>query len=410
MVQRSAELARLVEAHRAERVVVCGMGGSSLAPLVLGGAYGAPLEVLDTTHPAALRRLEVEGVLFVISSKSGSTVETRCHFDHLWDRTGKRPEAFLVVTDPGSPLEQLASERRVESVAGEPTIGGRYAALSVFGLLPAALAGVDLEPLLARAEEMHDACRVAEGNPGLELGLSLAAGWEEGRDKVVFENPNGFGLWLEQLIAESTGKEGKGLVPAVGESPGDGRQAVDIDLSTPDDLGAEFFRFELATAVAGAMLGINPFDQPNVEEAKENTRAILHSGHVPGTVPRTGPKEALDELLAGVRPEDYVAIQAFVDPARERELEPLLDRARETGCPVMVGLGPRYLHSTGQLHKGGPPTGHFVQVMDEPGKDVSIPKRKFGFRRLIEAQAAGDYEALVSRGRPIVRVRLEEIT
>ncbi len=287
MLQRSAELARLVEAHRSERVVVCGMGGSSLAPLVLGRAYGAPLEVLDTTHPAALRRLEVDGALFVISSKSGSTVETRCHFDHLWDRTGKRSGAFLVITDPGSPLEQLAKERGIEAVAGEPTIGGRYSALSVFGLVPAALAGVDVAGLLARAEEMHDACRLADGNPGLELGLELGAGWDEGRDKVVFENPGGFGLWLEQLIAESTGKEGRGLVPAAGESSdGPDRQHVEIEISAPDDLGAEFFRFELATAVAGAILGVNPFDQPDVEEAKAKTQAILHSGHVPGTVPR----------------------------------------------------------------------------------------------------------------------------
>jgi hypothetical protein len=184
---------------------------------------------------------------------------------------------------------------------------------------------------------------------------------------------------------------------------------MDVDLSEPDAAGAEFFRLELAIAVAGAILGVNPFDQPNVEEAKAKTQAILDSGHVPGTDPRTGPKEALDELLAEVRAGDYVAVQAFIDPARERELEPLLDRARETGCIVTVGLGPRYLHSTGQLHKGGPPTGHFVQVVDEPGKDVSIPRRKFGFRRLIEAQAAGDYEALRARGRPVVRVKLEEL-
>ncbi len=299
MLQRSKELARVVEAHRAERVVVCGMGGSSLAPLVLGRAYGAPLEVLDTTHPAALRRLEVDGALFVVSSKSGSTVETRCHFDHLWDRTGKRADAFLVITDPGSPLEQLAKQRGIEAVAGEPTIGGRYSALSVFGLVPLALAGVDLGGLLARAEEMHDACRLADENPGLELGLALGAAWEEGRDKVVFDGAGGLGLWLEQLIAESTGKEGRGLVPAAGESPdGADRQHVELDISSPDDLGGEFFRLELATAVAGAILGVNPFDQPNVEDAKEKTRAILDSGHVPGTVPGTGPEETVESLLA----------------------------------------------------------------------------------------------------------------
>ena len=401
MRERTDELARLVETHRRERVVVCGMGGSSLAPLVLGRAFEAPLDILDTTHPAALRRLEVDGALFVISSKSGTTVETRCHFDHLWERTGKRADAFLVITDPGSALEQLARERGVATVAGEPTIGGRYSALSVFGIVPAALAGVDVARLLERAEEMHDACRVADGNPGLELGLELGTGWEEGRDKVVFDNPHGFGLWLEQLLAESTGKNGKGLVPAAGDSAdGADRQRVELELSAPDDLGAEFFRFELATAVAGAILGVNPFDQPNVEEAKVETRAILDSGHVP------------DIPVADFEPDGtagYIAIQAFIDPEREPELAPLVERARETGRIVTVGLGPRYLHSTGQLHKGGPPTGQFMQVVDDPGKDVAIPKRKYGFRRLIEAQAAGDYEALQARGRPVTRVRLEEL-
>jgi hypothetical protein len=410
MRQRTEELDRLVASHRRERVVVCGMGGSSLAPLVIGQVAGAPLDVLDTTHPATLRRLELDGALIVVSSKSGTTLETRCQFDHLWERSRRRAESFLVITDPGSPLEALARERGVTAVAGEPTIGGRYSALSVFGLVPAAMAGVDVGQLLARAEEMHDACRVADGNPGLELGLALGSGWEEGRDKVVFDNPGGFGLWLEQLVAESTGKEGKGLVPAAdGSADAADRQSVGLEVLGPADLGAEFFRFELATAVAGAILGVNPFDQPNVEEAKARTQSILDSGHVPGTVPGTGPQEAVGALLAGVRPGDYVAIQAFVDPEREHELEPLAEQARATGCVVTVGLGPRYLHSTGQLHKGGPPTGHFIQVVDDTGRDVAIPKRKFGFRRLIEAQAAGDYEALKARGRPVVRVKLEEL-
>jgi glucose-6-phosphate isomerase len=421
MVERSEELGRLVESRTHERVVVCGMGGSSLASLAIRQTFGVPLEVLDTTHPAALRRLEVDGALFVVSSKSGLTIEARCHFDYLWERTGKRPEAFVVITDPGSPLEELAAERGVQTVVGEPTIGGRYSALSVFGLVPAALAGVDVPKLLERAEAMHDACRVEEGNPALALGVALGAGWEQGRDKVVFESSAGFGLWLEQLLAESTGKDGKGLVPAVGESvEGTDRQHVSAELADPYEIGAEFFRFELATAVAGAVVGVNPFDQPNVEEAKDRTRAMLSSGHVPkarGTVTGTGteassvtgPKETVDDLLSQAGPGDYIAIQAFIDPAREDELEPLLERARATGCVVTVGLGPRYLHSTGQLHKGGPPTGLFVQVVDEPGKDVAIPKRKFGFRRLMQAQAAGDYAALMDRGRRIVRVKLEDL-
>jgi 6-phosphogluconate dehydrogenase len=316
------------------------MGGSSLAPLVLGKTFGVPLEALDTTHPAAIRRLEVDEALFVVSSKSGTTVETRCHFDYLWERTGKRSEAFVVITDPGSPLEELAHERGVQTVAGEPTIGGRYSALSVFGLVPAALAGVDVGKLLERAEAMHDVCRVADGNPALELGLALGAGWDQGRDKIVFGNPAGFGLWLEQLLAESTGKDGQGLVPAVGElSEGDDRQHVDVGVADPYEIGADFFRFELATAVAGAVMGLNPFDQPNVEQAKERARAILSSGHGQGTVtgtvtetvPRTGPIETVDDLFEAALPGDYFAIQAFVDPAREHELEPLAERAREQG-------------------------------------------------------------------------------
>jgi len=427
MLERADELARLAESRAAERIVVVGMGGSSLAPLVLGRTLGLPLEVLDTTHPAAIRRLDTGDALFVVASKSGTTVETRCHFDYLWQLTSRSPDRFLVVTDPGSPLEQLAAERRVESLAGEPTIGGRYSALSVFGLVPAALAGGDVGRLLERAEAMHDACRVEEANPGLELGLAIGAAWEEGRDKAVFDDPGGFGLWLEQLLAESTGKEGKGLVPVRGDWPdAPDRQRVEIAIGEPHDVAAEFFRFELATAVAGAVIGINPFDQPDVEDAKERARAVL-SGHAPdrpgtvtGTVTGTvaegssvtkdGPKGTLEALLAHAREGDYVAIQAFIDPAREEELTPLVERARATGCVVTVGLGPRFLHSTGQLHKGGPPSGLFIQVTDDPGEDVAIPKRKFGFKRLIEAQAAGDYEALVSRARRVVRTRLEEIT
>jgi transaldolase / glucose-6-phosphate isomerase len=404
MRERVAELDSLRGSYEFARVVVVGMGGSSLAPLVLGRLFDAPLEVLDTTHPAAIRRLEADGALFVVSSKSGTTLETRCHFDHLWELVGRRPERFVIVTDPGSALEELARDRGVRVVAGEPTIGGRYSALTAFGLVPAALAGIDVVTLLERAETAIAACRRADDNPGLELGLELGAGWHEGRDKVVVPNPGSLGLWLEQLIAESTGKGGKGLVPAPGESPeGADRQWVDVELYDPYDVGGEFFRWEFAVAVAGSLLEINPFDQPNVQEAKDRTQAILDRG---GAIDLE-PEGALDELLAQARPGNYVAVQAFVDPARQVELEPIVARARATGCVVTHGLGPRYLHSTGQLHKGGPPTGLFLQVVDDQGPDVSIPGRKFGFGRLIRAQAAGDYEALRERGRPVARIRLE---
>jgi len=402
---------------RIDTIVLLGMGGSSLAPEVIKGTFQQEtFHVLDTTHPQAIRRLQesldLERTLFVASSKSGTTLETRSHLDYFWERAGRRGRQFAVVTDPGSQLEGLARERGFRAVfAGEPSIGGRYSALSAFGLVPAVLQGVDLERLLTRVEEMIEACRVAEDNPGLELGLAFGRGWESGRDKICINpNPGGFGLWAEQLIAESTGKEGKGLVPAPGEAPDGGpdRQPGEVRVDDPYDLGAEFFRWELATAVAGAILGINPFDQPNVQEAKDKTNEVL-SGRGPGTVPGAGPERTVDDVLAQAREGNYVAIQAFIDPVREPELSPLIARAHETGCVVTHGLGPRYLHSTGQLHKGGPPIGLFVQVSDETGAEIPIPGKKFGFGRLIRAQAQGDYSTLTARGRPVARVRLEDL-
>jgi transaldolase / glucose-6-phosphate isomerase len=391
--------------------VLLGMGGSSLAPEVLARTYGARyFTVLDTTHPSAIRRVEsqldVERTLFIVSSKSGSTLETRSHFEYFWERAGGASERFLVITDPGSPLEELAKTRSIRVLAGEPSIGGRYSALSPFGTVPALVMGVDLERLGRAAEEMAEACRAPE-SPGLELGRALGAGWRDGRDKVaITPNPGGFGLWAEQLLAESTGKQGKGLVPAPEEpSRGPDVQAHDVRIGSPHELGAEFFRWEFATAVAGSILGINPFDQPNVQEAKDRTSAILERrGNE-----ELGPEGSLDELLAGAEERDYVAILAFIDPAEEDRLEPLVARARETGCVVTKGLGPRYLHSTGQLHKGGPNNGLFVQVIDDPGDEVPIPGRPFGFSQLIRAQAAGDYAALKERGRRAVRLRLEEV-
>jgi hypothetical protein len=392
-------------------VVLLGMGGSSLAPEVFRRTFGdEDFHVLDTTHPEAIRRLErkipVTKTLFVAASKSGTTLETRSHLDYFWERAGERAEHFCVVTDPGSELDALAQERGFRAIfSGEPTIGGRYSALSPFGIVPAALMGVDIARLRDRAEAMAARCRLADG-PGVELGLALAAGWRDGQDKVVVPYLNGFGLWLEQLLAESTGKDEKGLVPVPGDAvEGPDRHFVHVALEDPYDLGLEFFRWEFATAVAGALLGINPFDQPNVREAKDRTAEILVSAEEP-TLTRQG---ALGQLLESAQPGDYVCIQAFVDPAAEAALGPLVERASETGCVVTAGLGPRYLHSTGQLHKGGPNTGLFVQVVDDTGDELPIPGRDFGFGALIRAQAAGDYDALVERDRRIVRIRLEDI-
>jgi transaldolase/glucose-6-phosphate isomerase len=418
MRSRIGDLLRFVEDLTAPGIVdtfvLLGMGGSSLAPEVIRRTFESEsFHVLDTTHPAAVRRitdqLDLDRTLFVAASKSGTTLETRCHLDYFWERAGKRGELFAAITDPGSELEALARERKFAGVFdGEPTIGGRYSALSVFGLVPAALMGVDLERLLDRVEEMVEACRSQEGNPGLDLGLELGRNWQDGRDKVTI-NPNtgGFGLWAEQLLAESTGKDGKGLIPAPGEPPdGPDRQAPEVRLSARYELGQEFYRWEFATAVAGSILGINPFNQPNVQAAKDKTNEVLASGGDPDVEPRG----SLDELLGQAQAGNYVAIQAFVDPGRQDELDPLVDRARaETGCVVTHGFGPRYLHSTGQLHKGGPNTGLFVQVVDEPGDELPIPGTKLGFRRLIHAQAAGDLSSLEERGRRIVRVRLEDL-
>jgi hypothetical protein len=397
---------------RVDAVVLLGMGGSSLAPEVIRRTFRQEtFHVLDTTHPSAIRDLEqkidVSRTLFISASKSGTTLETRSHTDYFHANGG----LWAAITDPGSDLEQYAREREFEATfAGEPTIGGRYSALSAFGMVPAALMGIDVARFLDRAQEMAEACRLAEGNPGLDLGLSLGESWRDGRDKVcVPDGPEGFGLWVEQLIAESTGKQGKGLVPAPGESPdGSDRQAQDVRLTGEYELGQEFFRWEFAVAVAGSILEINPFDQPDVQAGKDKTREILASGEEPDVAPKSSP----DELFAQAREGDYVCVQAFVNPtaANEEKILELAARAREaTGCVVTHGFGPRYQHSTGQLHKGGPPTGLFLQVVDDTGDEIPIPGQPFGFGKLIRAQAAGDYALLQERGRRLARVRLEDL-
>jgi len=403
-------------ADRTDAVVLLGMGGSSLAPEVIRLTFGVDtFHVLDTTHPQAIRdlerRLDLSRTLFVAASKSGSTLETRSHTDYFWERTGGNGDQFAAITDPGSALETLAREREFAGIfPGEPTIGGRYSALSPFGMVPAALMGVDLTRLLERTQEMVEACHLAEGNPGLDLGLSLGENWRDGRDKVcIAPNPGGFGLWAEQLIAESTGKHGKGLIPAPGEPPdGPDRQPQEVRLSGDYELGQEFFRWEFAVAVAGSVLGINPFDQPDVQAAKDKTNEVLASG----VEPDVEPAGSTEELFAQAAPGDYVCIQAFVNPtaANEEKVLALAARAREaTGCVVTHGFGPRYLHSTGQLHKGGPPTGLFLQVVDSTGEELPIPGKPFGFGKLIRAQAAGDFASLEERGRRVARVRLEDV-
>jgi len=419
--ERMAEDVELLEQYvdslvgQIDAVVLMGMGGSSLAPEVLRRSFGVDtFHVLDTTHPQAIRdleaRIDIGRTLFVSSSKSGSTLETRSHTDYFWSKSGDGSR-FAAVTDPGSSLEELARERGFGATfPGVPSIGGRYSALSPFGMLPAALMGVDVARLLLETKEMVEACHGTEGNPGLELGRSLGENWREGRDKVeINPTPGGFGLWAEQLLAESTGKHGKGLVPCPGEtSTGDDRQAQEVRVPDAYELGQEFFRWEFATAVAGSILGINPFDQPDVQSAKDKTNAILATGEEPNV----DPVGSIDELFAGARPGDYVAVLGFVNPTpvNEARLSTLADRARAaTGCVATHGFGPRFQHSTGQLHKGGPNTGNFLQVVDETGAEIPIPGRPFGFGRLIRAQAMGDFESLVERGRRVARIRLEDV-
>jgi transaldolase/glucose-6-phosphate isomerase len=398
-----------------DAIVLLGMGGSSLAPEVLRRTFrGEAFHVLDTTHPTAIRALEakidLERTLFVSASKSGTTLETRSHTDYFWERTGQRGASFVAITDPGSELERTAAERGFRRVFnGEPSIGGRYSALSPFGIVPAALMGIDVDRLLANAERMVAMCRQQSGNPGYELGRELGTGWLAGRDKVCIADTDGsFGLWAEQLIAESTGKQGKGLIPAPGESPdGPDRQFAIPQIADPYSIGGEFFRWEFAVAVAGSYLEINPFDQPDVQAAKNKTNEVLAADGEP-EVELEG---SVDELIAQAREHDYLCVQAFVEPNQEndRRIDDLVRKLRRrSGLVVTHGYGPRYLHSTGQLHKGGPNTGLFLQVVDDAGEELPIPGKPFGFRRLIRAQAAGDYASLKERGRRVARIHIED--
>jgi phosphoglucose isomerase-like protein len=419
MRQRADELATFADAVADEgfdAVVLLGMGGSSLAPEVIRRTFAIEsLHVLDTTHPQAIRdleaRIDVRNTLFISASKSGGTLETRSHTHYFWEQSGGDGRKFVAITDPGSHLEQEARERGFRQVfAGEPTIGGRYSALSPFGIVPAALMGVDVERFLDNAIRMAGLCRGDDGNPGFELGRQFGTGWREGRDKIcIADTDGGFGLWAEQLIAESTGKQGKGLVPAPGESPdGPDRQSAEPAVADPYSLAGEFFRWEFAIATAGHYLEINPFDQPDVQAAKDKTNEVLATGDDPDV----SPEGSVEGLLAQAQEGDYVCVQAFIEPSDEndRRIADLVRKLRRrSGLVVTHGYGPRYLHSTGQLHKGGPNTGLFLQIVDDPGDEIPIPGKPFGFRRLIRAQAAGDFASLKERGRRVARIELEDI-
>jgi transaldolase/glucose-6-phosphate isomerase len=462
-------------------VVHMGMGGSSLAPLVFQeslpiGKRGLPLTVLDTTDPATILKIEREvplpDTLFIVATKSGTTAEPLAFGDYFYskvksvkgDRAG---ENFVAITDPGSPLLDLARQRNFRRVfLNFEDIGGRYSALSYFGMLPAALKGVDVAELLERALRMAHACASAipfSENPGLSLGTVIGELAAQGLDKLTFLVPrslSSLGMWLEQLLAESTGKEGTGILPVAGEAPGEpstygddrtfvyvklddrtdesldkkvsalieaNRPVITIRLKDPLDLGQEFLRWEIATATAGNILGINPFDQPNVQESKDNTNRLLKQVAESGKLPQEKPvlvdepleffsdenahdaKGLLSKLFGTVRPGNYVALQAYLTEAPEVDsalqgLRILLrDRLR---LATTVGYGPRFLHSTGQYHKGGPDSGLFLQLTCEDVEDAPVPGRRYTFGLLKKAQALGDLEALRKHHRRALRVDL----
>ncbi|MGQ0678405.1 MAG: bifunctional transaldolase/phosoglucose isomerase [Actinomycetota bacterium] len=440
------EFAKKVVGDGYSHAVVLGMGGSSLAAEVFSRTFreGAlmDLRVLDSTHPAQIAALEaelpLERTIFLVASKSGTTVESISHFGYFFSKTNN-PDQFVAITDPGTRLEKLARLMGFREVFTNPAdIGGRYSALSLFGLVPAALVGVDLGELLDRAEEMACACHHCvpiEQNPGAWLGVAIGVAAAQGRDKITLVLPErvaGFGAWVEQLLAESTGKAGTGIIPIVDEDLGPpevygedrlfvglgesealailkqaGHPVIEIDCDESIALGGEFFRWEFATAVAGHILRIQPFDQPDVQSAKDATKKILSE-----KARSTGfdNPAALLELL---REGDYVAFLAYLP--RTAELESTLQGLRlkiRDGRRVAttVGLGPRYLHSTGQLHKGGPNTGVFFEIVEpEWAADLAIPDATYSFGQLIDAQALGDYSSLEQAGRRVARVTLDQL-
>ena len=483
--------------------VVGGMGGSSLAPEVLRETFGTAddwldLRVLDSTDPAAVAAtvddLDPLATLWIVASKSGTTTEPLAFQADAWDRAEKAlrargaprnehpGELMVAVTDPGKSVEAIPHHDDLREVfLNPPDIGGRYSALSYVGLVPASLIGLDLDPFLESAMAMLDACRDADPatNPGVSLGLAIGTLAKNGRDKLTFlADPAiaSFGAWAEQLIAESTGKHGTGIVPIDREPVGDigaygddrvfvrlllappsdgggtanagdafadaaaagGHPVIRIELADPIDLGAEMLRWEVATAIAGAVLGIDPFDQPNVEEAKELTRKVLagaSSGERPappapalvtdaasglalhGDAPMrltAGDGTMIGELarhLARRKPNAYLALQAFIAPSEAASAA--LDRIRAllrdaTHCATTAGYGPRFLHSTGQLHKGGAPIGWFLQLTSDHPVDRLIPGWPYTFGRLIDAQAEGDFAAIEAHDLPILRVHLAD--
>lgn len=464
------DLAEEVRREGTTHIVLLGMGGSSLAPKVFPGVFGARkgypgLLVLDSTHPGVIQgvidRIDIPRTLFLVSSKSGTTLEPLSFQRLFWQRVreaGLVPgDRFVAITDPGTPLADLAAKEGFRRTFPTlPTVGGRYSALTYFGLVPAALIGVDLDRLLRRAQALAEACLpsvpIAE-NPGASLGAALGLLATQGKDKLTIYASGriaAFPVWLEQLLAESTGKEGRGIVPVVYEPPapletygrdrvfvhlheeegrsefsdhlerleGAGHPVIEIRTPDPGDLGPEFFRWEMAVALSGIMIGIDPFDQPDVEMAKQLAReAMDHAGQetLAPRVPTVGtedPAHLASEIrkwLGSAKAGDYIGIQAYLaeTPTLTASLAELRHRFLTGGkVATTFGYGPSFLHSTGQLHKGGPPTGLFLQLVDTPARDLQVPGEPYTFGEIIRAQAIGDYRALVAKHRRVLRVDL----
>ncbi len=441
-----ADLRDRLRAEGCETLLLLGMGGSSLAPEVMTSSFGPAegglrFELLDSTDPrqvtAVLGRVDLARTAVAVSSKSGTTIETRSQFALMRDRI-PAPSRFVVITDPGTPLESEAHRLGIPHLfLNPPDIGGRFSALSFFGLVPAVLCGVDVPGMFGRVGQMVHACqqrRSLEENPGAWLGAVMAEAALAGRDKLTLFLPHAvetLGHWVEQLVAESTGKQCRGILPVEGERIGPpsaygtdrlfiaygpldglddleaaGHPVVRLPAVGPLDLGAEFFRWEFATAIAGHILGINPFDQPNVEESKRNARRALEGGI---GEPVTAPP---GEVLGSARPGDYLAILAYLP--RDRATADRLERARHAfrdrlRIATTVGFGPRYLHSTGQLHKGGPNTGVFLVIEEPPESDIPVPGEPYTFGQLEAAQARGDIAALLEHGRRVARLSLADL-
>jgi len=442
-----------------DHVVLCGMGGSSLAPEVICATAGVELTVLDSSDPDQVRSAltdRLERTVVVVSSKSGSTLETDSQkrvYEQAFRDAGIDPAArIVVVTDPGSPLDASSREAGYRVINADPNVGGRYSALTAFGLVPSGLAGADVEALLDDADAVADLLTDDdEANPGLRLGAAIA-GTDPLRDKIVFVDEGSgiphFADWVEQLVAESTGKLGTGLLPVVVEDSAapevvlPPRDATVVRLTGDEDtdpvasgsdvrvtgvLGAQLLLWQVATAVAGQILGINPFDQPDVESAKKAARELLEG--TPEVVPPAftdGPievralgdflgaastlPEAVAALLDQLDPEHgYVAVMAYLDRIANPSLETVRRAlAVRTKRPVTFGWGPRFLHSTGQFHKGGPPEGVYLQITGTPAEDLTIPGRDFTLGEFIASQAAGDASVLAGHGRPVLRLHLTD--